>query len=66
MEWINKVLLYRTEKYIQYLMRELPWWLSGKQSACQCRRLRIDPWSRKIPKTMEHLRPCATTTEPVL
>ena len=24
-------------------------WLSGKESACQCRRLRFDPWVRKIP-----------------
>ena len=22
---------------------ELPWWLSGKESACQCRRHRFDP-----------------------
>ena len=27
----------------------LPWWLSGKESACQCRRLRFNPWVRKIP-----------------
>ena len=27
----------------------LPWWLSGKESACQCRRHRFDPWVRKIP-----------------
>ena len=25
------------------------WWLSGKESACQCRRHRFDPWVRKIP-----------------
>ena len=25
-------------------------WLSGKESACQCRRYRFDPWSRKIPR----------------
>ena len=24
-------------------------WLSGKESTCQCRRLRFDPWVRKIP-----------------
>ena len=24
-------------------------WLSGKESACQCRRCRFDPWVRKIP-----------------
>ena len=26
----------------------LPWWLSGKESACQCRRCEFDPWSGKI------------------
>ena len=25
----------------------LSWWLSGKEPACQCRRLRFDPWVRK-------------------
>jgi len=27
----------------------LSWWLSGKESICQCRRLRFDPWVRKMP-----------------
>ena len=27
----------------------LPSWLSGKESACQCRRCRFNPWVRKIP-----------------
>ena len=27
----------------------LPWWLSGKESACQCRRPRFKSWVRKIP-----------------
>ena len=27
----------------------LPWWLSSKESACQCRRHRFNPWVRKIP-----------------
>ena len=27
----------------------LPWWLSGRESACQCRRHGLDPWVRKIP-----------------
>ena len=27
---------------------ELPWWLSGKESSCQCRRLGFHPWVRKI------------------
>ena len=26
-----------------------PWWLSGKESAYQCRRRRLDPWVGKIP-----------------
>ena len=31
----------------------LPWWLSGKESACQCRRLGFEPWSQKIPLVAE-------------
>ena len=27
----------------------LPWWLSGKESACQCRRHRFNPQVRTIP-----------------
>ena len=27
----------------------LPWWLSGKESACQRRRLGFDPWVGKRP-----------------
>ena len=30
-------------------MAGLPWWLSGKESACQCRRHGFSPWVRKIP-----------------
>ena len=26
----------------------LPWWLSGKESTCQCRRCRFNPWAGKI------------------
>ena len=44
----------------------LPWWLSGKESACQCRRHGFDPWSGKIPQAMEQRSPCTTTLEPVL
>ena len=35
------------------------------ESACQCSRHRLDPWSRKIPHATEQLSPCAITTEPV-
>ena len=47
----------------------LPWWLSSKESAGQCRRCVFNRWSKKIPHAMEQLytlSPCATTTEPVL
>ena len=32
----------------QHLLR-LPWWLSGKESVCQCRRRGFNPWVWKIP-----------------
>ena len=44
----------------------LSWWLSGKESAGQCRRHGFDPWSRKILHVAEQLSPCPTTIEPVL
>ena len=44
----------------------LPRWLSGKESACRCRRHGFDPWSRKVPHAAEQLSPWATSTEPVL
>ena len=44
----------------------LPWWLSGKESACLCRRHGFDPWSRKILHAIEQLIPCTTTVEPML
>ena len=31
----------------------LLWWLSGKESACQCRRHGFNPWIRKIPWRMK-------------
>ena len=38
----------------------LPWWLSGKESTCQCRRHRFKPRSGKIPHASEQLSPCTT------
>ena len=38
-------------------LRGLPWWLSGKESACQHRRHGFDPRSRKIPNASEQLSP---------
>ena len=45
---------------------ELPWWLSGRESPCQRRRHRFDPWFGKISHDSEQLSLCATTIEPVL
>ena len=42
---------------------EVPWWLSGKESICQCRRHGFDTWSGKIPHAAEQLSPCTTTRE---
>ena len=38
------------ELYLIFLNRKrgLPWWSSGCESTCQCRKHRFDPWSRKI------------------
>ena len=38
------------------------WWLSGKESACQCRRHGFHPWSRKIPLALGQLSLWATKT----
>ena len=43
----------------------LPWWLSGKESTCQCRRYECNPRPGKSPHASEHLSPYHTTTEPV-
>ena len=42
----------------------LPWWRSGWESACQCRRHGFEPWSGKIPHATEQMGPWATITEP--
>ena len=33
----------------------LPWWLSGKECACQCKRCSFNPWVWKIPWRREWL-----------
>ena len=32
---------------------ELPWWSSSKESSCQCRSRRFDPWVGKTPLEKE-------------
>ena len=44
----------------------LPWWLSGQESACQCKRYWFDPWFGKIRHAAEQLSLCTTAIEPVL
>ena len=36
-------------KLASIILSGLPWWLSGKESICQCRRNRFDLWVEKIP-----------------
>ena len=38
----------------------LPWWLSGKESACQCRRPGFDPWSKEMVEKI----PCRRKWQP--
>ena len=47
-------------------MMGLSWWLSGKESICQCKKHGFDPCSRKIPHAVKQLSPCTTTIQPVL
>ena len=68
-EWIKKISYIHTMGYYSAIKRDeigLPWWLSGKESACWYRRHRFDPQSRKSPHAVENLSPCATATESVL
>ena len=39
----------------------LPWWLSGKEFACQCRRHKFYLWLGKIPHATEQLSLCTTS-----
>ena len=46
------VLVEKAEKILVYKLVGLPGWLSGKESACQCRIHKthgFHPWVRKIP-----------------
>ena len=49
------------------ILQGLPWWLSVKESVCQCgRRSRCGSWWGKISHALEQLRPCIIAIEPVL
>ena len=53
---------------LKVFMEGLLWWLSGKESACQCRRRGFDPWSGTIPHALEQqlLSLCSRAWEPKL
>ena len=38
-----------TDIYILLYIRGLPWWLSGKESTCQCRDVALIPWLGRSP-----------------
>ena len=43
-----------------------PWWLSGKECTCQCRRHRFNPWSRNIPHQFSSVaQSCRTLCDPM-
>ena len=44
-EWDHRDLLFLHS----HIKNRLPWWLSGKESVCQCRRCGFHPWFGKIP-----------------
>ena len=59
LKWTNPQLIIQSEvnqkeknkhHILMYMKsRALPWWLSGKEPTCQCRRHRSNPRVRKIP-----------------
>ena len=36
-------------KLVYFTFHGLPWWHSGKESTCQCRRFKFDTWVGKLP-----------------
>ena len=48
--WNEQNLFYWLCKWLQTKIKAgLPWWLSGKELTCQCRRYRFSSWVRTIP-----------------
>ena len=48
--WADMVSGCVCETGIRLASERLPWWLSGKESTCQCRRHGFHPWVGKIPQ----------------
>ena len=53
----------REGKHQTKIFVELPQWLSGLESTCQCRAHGFNSWSKKIPPAEEQLSLCTTTSE---
>ena len=62
---LHKQLLISVTFKNEYMLA-LPWWLSSRESSCQCRRLGFAPWSKKIPQAEEQLSPWAAALVPEL
>ena len=52
------------ENLIKKAFWRVPWWSSGKESTCQCRRHRFDPWSKKTALAMGPPTADASALEP--
>ena len=52
---VLRVLKFFDNRSLRIWSLGFPWWLRGKESACQHRGCRFSPWSWKIPHTMEQL-----------
>ena len=50
--------IYWVRVSLKTLGEGLPWWLSGKESACQCKRHGFHPWTGRIQHITEQLSPC--------
>ena len=48
LKWIITKMPVESKGYLRNSL-ELPWWLSGKESTCQCRRLRFSPGLGRSP-----------------
>ena len=50
MKAIKKIIITINSSLLSIIdLNRLPWWLRGKESACQCRRCRVNPWIGKVP-----------------
>ena len=70
-EWEGIIKEFKEESSLELYLKiknkfGLPWWLSGNESAHQCRKHGFNIWVRRIPHASEQLTQRATTTPPVL